>query len=151
MPDPESSALLLSHSIAGIEVIAIYANGRVVLRHLRNDTNLAVHIQDVPVVAQILSDASHGKWEVSIIEMPPTIAPYFTPASLIGLRRVSSTQQWDFMFTRVHCDSDQLRALFNAFPRFAFLVNSNEVACHRERFAAHKKRKSNHPSKQPEL
>lgn len=151
MPETDSTALLFSHSIAGIEVIAVYDNGRVVLRHLRDDGILAVHIQDVPVVAQILSDAVHGKWEVSIIEMPPTIAPYFTPASLIGLRRVAATQHWDFIFTRVPCSPDQLEAIFNASTRFTFLVNSSEVSCHRERFDAHQKRKSNHPSKEPEL
>jgi hypothetical protein len=151
MPDANSPALLLSRTIDGIEVIAVYANGRVVLRHRREDGILAVHIQDVPVVAQIVSDKAHLEWEVSIIEMPPSIAPFFTPSSLIGLRRVSANKNWDFLFTRVPCSPDQLEAIFNKSTRFALLINSNELTCHRERYDAYQKGKPSHPSSEPEL
>lgn len=151
MPDANSSKLLLSHEIEGIEVIAVYVNGRIVLRHMRDDGSLAVYLQDVPVVAQILSDTAHGAWEVSIIEMPPSIAPLFTPSSLIGLRRVSAKKNWDFLFTRVPCSPDQLEAIFNKSTRFALLINSNKLTCHRERYEAYQKGKPSHPSSEPEL
>lgn len=151
MSDANSSELLLSRTIDGIEVIAVYASGRVVLRHRQEDGILAVYIQDVPVVAQIVADKAHLEWEVAIIEIPPIIAPHFTPASLIGLRRASPSQYWDFIFTRVPCSPDQLEAIFSASSRFAFLVNSGGMSCHRDRYEAFQKKKSNHTSSEPEL
>lgn len=142
MSATNSSTLLLSRSIDGIEVIAIYANGRVVLRHLRPDGVLVVHLQDLPVVAEIIADTATLNWQASIIELPPTIAGHFEPSSVLGLRRASSDQFWDFCFTRVPCSPDHVEAICGALTRFAFLINSNEVTCHRDRYEAYLHRKS---------
>jgi hypothetical protein len=152
MSNPHSPVPLLSRFSGGVEIITIYENGRIILRHRRENGTLSILVQDVPIVAEIIqSSKAPNQWVAEIVKLPPVLAPFFSPNAVITLKRSPEKKVSDFMFTLSPCDAIQLEALFSEFSDFTLLINTNEVSCHRDRYKIFIAKKAKKPPHHNEL